>query len=155
MKDKYLIYLDRLKRGEKEDLTGTISAEVFEIEENDLLCKDPIEVKGEAYISDDHLILHFSAYTRVTMPCSICNAMIEQAIQVKNAYQTIELSEINGTTFPSEQTIRDTLLLELPHFVECNNGNCSERPLIEPYLHNPEEEKGEDIHYPFSGLDNI
>ncbi len=155
MDDKYLIYLDRLRKGEKEDLTGKIPATVFEIEESELICKDPIEVTGEAYISDEHLILHFSASTKVTMPCSICNHMIEQNIEIKNAYQTIELTEIDGATFSSEQLIRDTLLLELPHFVECNNGNCKERPLIEPYLHKPEEEKGDDIHYPFSGLDNI
>lgn len=152
---EYLLYLDRLKQQEKEDLSSSYPCSLMDIEEKELVFNKPIEVKGEAYVSGDHLIIHFSAHTSLEMPCAICNQMTTYNLSISDSYQTIELIEIKSGELSFAEVLRETILLELPSYVECHNGNCPSRPLIEPYLHKEKSEKDEDIHYPFSGLDNL
>jgi uncharacterized metal-binding protein YceD (DUF177 family) len=155
MDDKFLLYIDRLKKGEKENLNLFLPPDIFEVVEDELSFQDPVEMHGEAYVSEPHLIIHFSAQTKVCMPCSVCNEKTKENLIVKNAYHTFDLQELTDATLSFIDIVRESLLLELPQFIECQNGHCPNRPLIEPYLHNPEDEKKDDIHYPFSGLDNL
>lgn len=154
MDDPFLIYVDRLKGGQIHSISGAFSPEVFEVEESDLQFLHPVEVSGEAYVSDDHLVIHLNGKTKAAMPCSVCNEMIPTEVVAKEYYHTEPLSEIRGAIFNFKEQFREAFLTELPLYVECGNGNCPERSALIPFMRaNKEKETAEkEVHYPFSDL---
>ena len=155
MEDRFILYLDRLKGGQKALLDGSYSPGFLQISEEDLLFKTPVEVRGEAYISGEHLVIHFSEKSKALMPCRICNEMTEVVLTVAAGYHTLSLPTYGQNTFSFADILREALLLELPKFVECHNGHCPQRAVIEPYLHKQEKKKDDETHYPFSELEKL
>jgi hypothetical protein len=51
-----------------------------------------------------------------------------------------------------KEDLREALLIELPRTVECNQGNCSERGTLAPFLRS-EKQSLHPTHFPFAGLD--
>lgn len=149
--DLFQIHIDRLGGERVEKIVGPFDPSFLEVNEAELQFPYPVEVKGEAYLSEDHLVLHFDASTRAKMPCSVCNEMIETMVEVKNNYYTQPLSEIKGAVFNFQDTLREALLLELPHYIECQNGNCPERATLTPFLRAKQITK-DDTYFPFSDL---
>ena len=76
--------------------------------------------------------------------------MIETELKLDSFYHTEALKEIKGAVFDYSKALREALLLELPKFVECNQGKCSERETLAPYLRS---RKTKDTHFPFAGLE--
>ena len=93
-----------------------------------------VVVNGEAYLTNEHLILHLNAVTCATMPCAICNALIETELKIDHFYHAEPLEEIRCAVFDYSVALREALLLELPRTVECNGGNCPDRTIISPYM---------------------
>jgi len=151
------IYIDRLKNEHVEKFEETVSPDFLEIDEKDLTFPENLKVKGEAYLADDHLVAHFSIFTSATLPCSICNMPVHIPLAIENAYSTIPLEEIRSAIFDLSNEIRETTLLQIPLFAECNNGKCPERDNIKKFLHNESnsQQPGQSsvVHFPFAELD--
>ena len=80
------------------------------------------------------------------MPCSICNADQEQPLFLENFYHTESIADLKVPIFDLEPVLREALLVEVPHYVECKSG-CKERHKVMPYV------REEEVYYPFSGID--
>lgn len=143
------ILIDRLKSGQTEKIDQKLDSEFLGPDEAELKFPTPVTVNGEAYLTDDHLIIHLKAETAVLMPCSICNQMIEADLKINNFYQAVPIEEISSAIFDYQDLLREALLLELPRTVECNGGKCPDREVLKPYMH--AEDK---TNFPFADLDN-
>lgn len=155
MSDTLKIFVDRLNDGSSSKWESNLEPIFLGPNEKELQFNKPVHVKGEAYITDKHLVLHLHAETKIEMPCAICNNMIEIEIKVHNYYHAEPLEDIKSAIFDSQEVLREAVLLELPKKVECKGGNCPERGILSAYLRSPKKEEKEDIYFPFSDIDQI
>ncbi len=148
------IYIDRLKNGQNQAIKETLTPEFLDIQDEELAFKDPVQVKAEAYVTDDFLVIHLTTETSAWLPCSICNESIRTPISIKNLALTIALEEIKGAIFDLTEKLRDTILLQTPLYTECNNGKCPERENLKKFLNSEEKTSGNGDHsyLPFSDL---
>jgi uncharacterized metal-binding protein YceD (DUF177 family) len=151
MSEEFSIYVDRLRNGGSQKISGVFSPSFIDVDEPDLRFTDPVSIQGSAYLADDELLLCFSASTTAQMTCCICNKTVKQTIAVKDFYHTVALTEMRDALFDFRSIVRETLLIELPKVVECN-GNCPEREAIRPYLHSKPKVDVSAHYYPFNGL---
>lgn len=147
--DNLNIYIDRLSEGNIQEIAESLDPSFLHVEEKELFFPNPVEIKGKAYLTEDHLIMEFRASTYAKMPCLICNELISIELEINNSYQTIPLQEIKGAIYNCESIIRESLLLELPSYVECG-GSCKKREAIKPFL--TKEKTKDSNHFPFSDL---
>ncbi|EKE08447.1 MAG: hypothetical protein ACD_17C00162G0002 [uncultured bacterium] len=143
------ILIDRLKNGAVEKIAQELDSSLLGPDEEDLKFSFPVNVLGEAYLTDDHLIIHLKVETKIFMPCAICNQMVSADLKVDHLYQAIPIEEIPSAVFDYKQLLREALLLELPKTVECNQGKCPERELVEPYL----RKDWDKVNFPFADMD--
>ena len=132
--DVLKISLHCLQKQEEIKIDETISSDFLDIDEKDLKMNFPIQIKGKAYLSNDFLVINFSAKTQFQMPCSICNEFITEDLAIENYYETIPLSKIKSSIYDYTEDLRQALILKLPQFIECNSGHCPERKNIEKYI---------------------
>ncbi len=145
------IFVDRLQQGKVEKVKENFDPAILQVEEKDLQFPEKVAVLGGAYLAEDHLILCFKISTRALMPCTICNERILVPLKVEKFYHTVPIAELSSPIFDYLEPLREALLLEVPKYVECNDGNCSERKNIEKYL---KIRPNHETHFPFSGLEN-
>jgi len=150
MAEEFKIYIDRLKGGAVQKIEESFNPSFLEVDETELQFDEPVSVRGEAYATDDHLVIHLVAAAVAEMPCSICNKMIKTPLIVENFYHAEPLSEIRDAIFDFSEALREALLIELPHIVECNKGKCTSRETLEPYLR---REKRPETYFPFADFD--
>lgn len=150
------IYIDRLKNGQKQKIQESISPDFLEIDEEDLAFEDPVILQGEAYTANEHLVIHLDIQTTAYLPCSVCNDTIGVPLVIKNLYLTHPLADIPGAIFDLTNELRESILLQVPLFVECNQGKCPQREQIKKFLKKDTRHKEvkEDTHFPFADLDN-
>ncbi len=148
------IYIDRLKGGQTLKIDEAFSPDFLDIDEEDLLFEDTVCLKGEAYLADEHLIIHLHVETQAYLPCNICNDPVHIPIVIKNAYLSEPLEEIKGAIFDMTSEIRESILLQTPLFTECHHGKCPERENLKKFLKRPQKESRNDIQYPFANLDS-
>ncbi len=146
MQEAFKIWIDRLTEGRVQKINNTFDPSFMEIDEKELKFRAPVVVAGEAYLAEAELIIHMTAKTKATMPCAICNEMLDTDLKVENFYHSIELKEIEGAIFDFSSHLREALLIELPTHFECSGGNCPERPNIKPFLRDKKE------NFPFKDL---
>ncbi|MBS0620072.1 MAG: hypothetical protein JSS61_01255 [Verrucomicrobia bacterium] len=148
--DSLKVYIDRLKNEELFAIEETLPPEFMELQEAGLQFKKPIQVKGDAYLANDHLVIQLHLHTEVFLPCSICNEFVSYPIEIHNLSITQPLEDIKKSVYDLSGEIRESILLQVPPFVECGGGNCPEREKLKEFLKRPE---GSDIiHYPFAEL---
>lgn len=152
MSDPFIILIDRLKGGQSQKIEGAFNPEFLGADEPDLRFTSKVTVKGEAYLTDGHLIVHLKASTKVAMPCAVCNQMIETELKVENFYHTEPVEEIRGAKFDYSEALREALLIELPRTVECNQGKCPERASMASYLRS-EKRADKTTYFPFADMD--
>ena len=153
MQEVFKIWIDRLGEGNVQKIDGSFASSFLEVDEQELKFPAPVQVTGEAYLADQHLVIHLTARTTAAMPCTICNQMIETELAVKNFYHSEALEEIPSAVFDFAAPLREALLIELPHYFECCNGNCPERANIAPYLRSsPKAADDKKINLPFADL---
>src|SRR5579871_861362 len=121
------IYIDRLKGGQTQKIDETLSPEFLDIGEEELFFDKPVQLKGETYLANEHLIIHLNIETTACLPCSVCNDPVHVPIVIKNIYLTEPISEIKGAMFDLANEVRESILLQTPLFSECHNGKCPER----------------------------
>ncbi len=149
------IYIDQLKGGDAHRFNETLSPDFLDIHDEELLFKEPVAIEGEAYLADEHLIIHLTIHTSACLPCSICNDSVHTPLNIKNIYLTEPLSEIKGAIYDLSDQIRETVLLQTPLFTECSNGKCPERANLKKFL-KPEEKPSavsDIVHFPFADMD--
>ena len=145
----FKILIDRLKGGQTQKIDLHVDPSFLGPDEPELKFKSEVIAKGEAYLTDDHLIVHLKAATSVLMPCAICNEMIAFGLKVDNFYHTEPIEEIKGAIFDFSEALREALLIELPRTVECNRGKCPGRDLMTPFMKSMKDR----IHFPFADMD--
>lgn len=153
MIEDFRVYVDRLKDGGVQRIEGSFDPSFLEIDEAELHFEKPVAVKGEAYIADDHLVIHLSATTFAQMPCAICNEMFYHPLIVGNFYTTEPLSDIPSAIYDFGQALREALLIELPRTAECSNASCRSRESIAPYLRSEKRSDDKTTYFPFADMD--
>jgi len=150
------IYVDRLKDGHTQKIEEEISSNFLDVKEEELSFPSPVSIQGKAYLADDELVLQFDIHTQFIMPCAICNEKISLPIEIKNFYHVEPIAEIKGHIFNFTELLREAILLQIPPFIECNNGKCPERKTLSRYIKKEEKaaphSKKDHVHYPFADL---
>jgi hypothetical protein len=149
--DGFKIWIDRLSDGQIQKIKSLFPPAFLDVDEKELKFPFPVEVSGEAYLADMHLLLRLKASTRAVMPCIICNKMIETELKIVDFYHTEPLSDIRDAIFDFSDVLREALLSELPKYVECCSGNCPQREAIAPFLRKRSGAQP-DVHFPFGNL---
>lgn len=153
MSSPFQIWIDRLKSGQSQLINESFNPDFLDVREEELQLNSPVLVEGEAYLTESELILRLKASTNAMMPCAICNQMIRVELSVKDFYHTQPINEIPSGIYDYQPPLREALLIELPRYVECNQGKCPDRKIIAPYLRS-EKKVEENTHFPFSNLDS-
>lgn len=155
MNDRFKIYIEQLRDGRQEKIDENFSPDFLDVQEKDLTFVDPVKVKGEVYLADDALILHFDIRTVATLPCSICNEPVKSDVVIDNFYHMVPTSEAKSGTYYYDGILRETILLETPSFAECHQGQCPKRDEFKMFLRDPakqQDSNGEEGFHPFGDL---
>ncbi len=148
MKDIFQIYIDRLKESE---LIIDANAQLdFKIDEKELKMNSKVQISGNAYISENFLVVSLFAKTQYQKPCIICNEFATLDLVVEDFFLTVPLSEIKDKVYNFSEELRISLLLKIPHFIECNEGSCLQRKNLEKYLKKSKENPND--YFPFETL---
>ena len=147
------IYVDRLRNKEKEILQEKISPTFLDINEKEIEFKNAITIKGKTSICEKNLLLEIDVTTTVHLPCIVCNKQVEIPV-LCHICNLLPLDEID-VIYDYSDLLRLEILLQIPSFVECNDGNCSERKQLEKYLTKNKKDMKEKIdnNYPFKKLE--
>jgi uncharacterized metal-binding protein YceD (DUF177 family) len=150
---QFEINLDRLKNEEVFTFDEESPPAFLDIEEEALKFTAPIVIKGKAYLTSDHLILNLSVSTKATLPCLICNEFFSMPIAIADFTHAEALAEIGNHIFNFTELLREAILLEVPSFMECNNGACPQRAVVAKYLKTAEPAKDKtQVYYPFDNF---
>lgn len=150
MNEAFNIYIDRLRHGNTYQIDESVPVDFLDVDEEMLLFNRELKIQGEAYLSEETLVLHFDAEVEALIPCSICNEKVKVPVIVKGAYWTIELSQILGGVYSFQDVLRETVLLEVPSLAECQ-GKCPHREELGKYL--KKENEIQEGYHPFANLD--
>ncbi|MGE3954313.1 MAG: hypothetical protein AB7F31_03825 [Parachlamydiales bacterium] len=105
-----------------------------------------IQINGEAYLAGDCLIIRLHLKTRALVPCRICNEPTEVLLDLPDFYTAEE--GVQTQLFDCIPLIRESLLVELPPYLECHGGHCPHRAEMVEYLDHPSKEG----YHPFKDL---
>ncbi|GAB4186433.1 MAG: hypothetical protein Tsb0015_04210 [Simkaniaceae bacterium] len=154
MSDIFKIYIDRLTKERMEKIAFSSDCSFLDIHEAELQFADPIDVKGEAYLTKEHLIIHLKIHTAASLLCKICNGPACKEIILDNFYHAEPLENIKRGIYDYSVKLREAVLLEVPAFLECNNGNCPQRTELKEYFteNTMQASKKESRHFPFKNL---
>lgn len=154
MDDHFKIFVDQLREGREHNFEDVLSPDFLDIHESDLKFESPIRLEGEAYLADTELVIHWNIQAEAIMSCSICNEPVIVPINIQNFYASEALENITNSIYCFKDLLREAILIEVPAFVECNQGHCVKRKEFNKYLKEPsnssEEEEG---YHPFADLD--
>lgn len=157
MDDFFKIFVEQLRDGHTESITESFDPAFMDVEERELSFQDKVDFKGSAYLADDTLVIKFDASTKATLLCAVCNQPVKVDITVNDFYSAIPLDEIKGAIYNFKDLLRETILLEIPTFAECE-GNCPRRKEIAKYLKKPpatenSKDTDNDGYQPFADFD--
>ncbi|MCC6127797.1 MAG: hypothetical protein IT584_01160, partial [Chlamydiae bacterium] len=138
--------------GLTEAIDAALDPSFLDVQEAELLFPSPVLLKGEVYLTDEHLIIHLKASTKTVRPCAICNEATTTDLCVSNFYHTEMIQDIPSAVFDFREVLREALLIELPLVVECSSGKCPERKSIAPFMKSKERSENT-TYFPFTDLD--
>ncbi len=156
MDERFKIYVEQLRDGHVEKLAETFEPAILEVQDADLSFTEPVEVRGEAYLADDMLVMHVDAHTYGNIPCRICNESVKVKVEFEGFYHAVPLDEVKGGIYNYHTVLRETLLLEVPPLAECHQGKCPQRKTMQKYFKKENaagEKEVEDGYRPFADLD--
>jgi uncharacterized metal-binding protein YceD (DUF177 family) len=151
MDERFKIFFEHLRDGGTDKIDITCDPDFLEVSDEALFFTQPVKIKGEAYLTDDTLILHLNIATSASISCSICNAPVTVPLELTNFYHTEQIEELKSGCFNFQQAVREAILLEVPAFAECHEGNCPDRKGIAKFLKKPTSAKN-DGHQPFADI---
>jgi uncharacterized metal-binding protein YceD (DUF177 family) len=156
MSDCCILLIEHLKEGKSSPIEEDFNPKALALGDSELSFESPIHVEGSGYLAEDHIVIQLDITGSAYLPCSVCNKPVNIPVILNNAYITKPLSDLSGGKLDFTEDLRETILLEIPSFVECHEGQCPERTHIEKYLKQPAitpNQQEEDVYYPFNGLD--
>lgn len=155
MDESFRIYVDQLRDGKKAIINEVLDPAFLRIDEPELAFKKKILVTGEAYLASSDLILHLNAEAEALIPCLICNDPVPTYIGIEGFYYTQPVSEIKSGVFSFEELLREIILIEVPFFAECHEGQCPHRSELAKYMKSTDEKhnRSEETYHPFSDLE--
>jgi uncharacterized metal-binding protein YceD (DUF177 family) len=152
MSDDFKIYIDRLKEGATQKVGGEFAPDFLDVNEAELRFEQMVRLRAEAYVADDHLVVHLDAAAVATIPCAICNSMFGYELTAKNVYHTEPLAEIRSAVFDLGPLLREALLTELPYTAECSGGRCPQREALASYMRSEKKEE-KTTYFPFADIE--
>lgn len=155
MDDIFKIYIEQLRDGHEEKIHEKLDPSFLNIQEPDLAFDKPVELEGVAYLAEDELLFRWNIRTEALVPCSICNEWVRVPILIQDFYYSESINQIKSGIYNFKDLLRETVLLEVPGFIECNEGNCSKRQDYRKYLKEPSNQlsDSEEGYHPFADLD--
>jgi uncharacterized metal-binding protein YceD (DUF177 family) len=138
MDDQFKIYVEQLRDGHIENIAEEFPPAIMDMNDKELAFHDKIVLRGQVYLAEETLVLHFNVTTSAILLCSVCNAPVKVPVEINGSYQTIPLEEIKGGVFNFKEILREAILLETPTFAECE-GDCPRRKEIAKYLKKTEK----------------
>lgn len=152
--DAFKIYIEQLREGHEEKINEKLDPSFLEINEPDLIFDKPVKLEGVAYLAEHELVFHWDIRTEVIISCSICNEPVLVPIHIQNFYYSEPTKEIKTGIYNFKDLLRETILLEVPAFAECNDGKCPKRQEFQKYLKESSDQPSDDEGYqPFADLD--
>ena len=153
MNDTFKIYFEQLREGHEEKIDESLNPSFLDINEPDLVFDRPVLLNGVAYLADDELVFHWNIQAEAVVPCTICNESVRVPIDIQNFYYSESIRENKSGVYNYKDLLRETILLEVPSFVECHDGQCPKRREFQKYLKEPSDRPLDDEGYqPFAGL---
>lgn len=154
MDDVFKIYIEQLREGREEKIHEKLDPSFLDTQEPELVFDKPVELQGVAYLAEHELVFHWDIRTEVLVPCSICNEFVRVLIHIQNFYYSEPTEEIKSGIYNFKNLLRETILLEVPAFTECNEGQCPKRQEYKKYLKEPSNADSEEEGYhPFADLE--
>ncbi len=154
MDEAFKIYIEQLRDGREKKIKECFPPDFLEINEDDLVFKKPVELEGVAYLAENELVLHWKIQAEALIACAICNELVKVPIIIENFYYSEPLAEITSGIYHLKDLLRETILLELPTFAECNQGHCPKRQEFTKYLRESSDSlKSDEGYHPFADLD--
>jgi uncharacterized metal-binding protein YceD (DUF177 family) len=155
MDDVFKIYVEQLRDGHEEKIHEKLNLDFLEIDEPGLAFNKPVELEGVTYLAEQELVLHWNIKTEALVPCSICNEPVKVPIHIHDFYYSEPLEEIKSGIYNFKNLLRETILIEAPHFAECNGGCCPQRKDYDKYLKESSNQPSdqEEGYQPFADLD--
>ena len=152
MDDIFKIYIEQLRNGHEEKIDEKLDPGFLDVCEPDLVFSEPVELKGVAYLAEQELVFHWDIRTEAVIPCSICNEPVRVPIHIHDFYYSEPVREIKTGVYSFKDLLRETILLEVPSFVECE-GMCPKRKEVKRYLKESSDELSDEGGYhPFADL---
>lgn len=148
MDDTFKIYVDQLREEEQQEISECCPPDFLFVEGGELEFKRSVVFSGVAYLVADNLLLNLHIEAEVLLPCIVCNEWVPIDLVLDNLYLAQRIDEIKDGVYDFKEALREEILLEVPRFAECNEGDCSQRKEIKNYL----REEKEDTYHPFEGL---
>lgn len=150
--DIFKIYIEQLREGREEAINETLNPSFLDVQ--DLVFDKPVELEGTAFLAEHELVFHWDIRTEVILSCSICNEPVRVPIHIQNFYYSEPLKEIKAGIYNFKDLLRETILLEVPAFAECNDGKCPKRQEFQKYLKESSDQPSDEEGYqPFADLD--
>lgn len=155
MNEAFKIYIDQLRDGHSEIITEKVESNFLDLNEKDLSFVDPVEIKGQAYLAENDLVLHLDIHTLATIPCAICNEEVKVPIKLENFYHTVPAAETKSGIYNFQEILRENILLATPLFAECHSGQCPQREQLKRFFRDsdsPDSNSEEEGYRPFADL---
>lgn len=152
--DLFLLYVDRLQEGRREQISFVVDCDFLDVDDEELSYKGEVTVTGEAYLAGEELVLTLNVDALALIPCAICNTLIEHAIVIRHFYHLVPMSEIKSSVYSFEEALREAIILESPRYMECS-GSCPQRNELARYFKpnkKKEEGEGDATQFPFANL---
>lgn len=134
MNDHFNIYIEQLRHKSEEQIDLVLECDFLDVNEPDLHFESPVLLTGEVYIADKELVFHWDIKAKANLPCSICNEWTMVDVEILDFYTSVSLNEIKSGVYSFKELLRETILLEVPHFTECGEGTCPLRKEFNHYL---------------------
>lgn len=157
MAERFNIYIERLRDGHALNIQEKIEPDFLDVHETDLSFPDPVAISGEAYLAEDHLIVHLKIKTTASIPCTICNNPVIFSISIDDFYHAEPLADLHSPIFNFKEALREAILLQVPPFTECHEGKCPERESVNKFLkkdiNQPNSSPAMTTYFPFADID--
>jgi uncharacterized metal-binding protein YceD (DUF177 family) len=127
MSDALLTYLQDLEGGETLSVDASVAGSCLAADDAELSFPEQVKVTGQVYLAGDTVVACLSAATRACLPCRMCNGPAWVDLRLANTYHSWDRGVFKNGKVDCLEPVREELLLQVPQFAECHNGQCPER----------------------------
>ncbi|MGR3973051.1 MAG: hypothetical protein QRY72_00500 [Candidatus Rhabdochlamydia sp.] len=133
MTEDLILFIDRLEEGQEELINHTLAGSFLGIHEEEIQTPHPVMIKGKASCICSFLMLSLEVSTVIVMPCSICNALTTVCLSNQDISYSLPLSDLPSSQFDYTELVREEIVMMIPQFTHCSQGNCPKREGINQY----------------------